>query len=100
MKKVSLGVMLRDFASAMSRALREGFPIVPKYVYLSRRHRCNRCTTSLTCPVCNCVLKFKCSLATEKCPIDNWLQYNDKEMTPKEYDAEVRKKEEEMKQEQ
>lgn len=94
MNKVPLGVMLRDFASAMMRSAREGFPIVPKYVYLSRRHRCNRCTTRATCPVCNCVLKVKCSMSTEKCPIDHWHPYEKEKETPKEYDLKVREKEE------
>lgn len=83
--------MVSDFAKAMTRSAKEGFPATPRGVYLSRRHRCNRCTSKAQCPHCNCVLWLKCSMATEECPLGYWPKFNDE--SPEEYDKKVSKKE-------
>lgn len=80
--------MISDFSKAMKRSAAEGFKSTPKLVYLSRRHRCNRCTDKGRCPHCGCILWLKCSMATEKCPLGHWPEH--KGETPREYDEKVR----------
>jgi len=87
----SLGKMIRDFGSAMLRSAKEGFPPVPKLIYLSRRNRCERCTDKGRCPHCGCVLWLKCSMATEKCPLGHWDEY--KNEPHGEYDQKIRERE-------
>lgn len=80
--------MLRDFSEAMLRSAKQGFKATPRDIYLSRRYRCNRCTTKSQCPHCNCVLWLKCSMATEKCPLDYWKKWEGEEL--REYEKDIK----------
>jgi len=67
--------MAKDFAKAGLKSAKNGFPKVPQNVYFKRRNTCFSCTDKKTCPHCNCILWLKCSMATEKCPLDKWPEH-------------------------
>jgi hypothetical protein len=81
MSKLTLVEKGVKFISASTRFVMSGFQEVPENVQQERLSICKECPffsggENPECEKCGCLLNLKTKWATEKCPIDKWLEYS------------------------
>ena len=77
-EKVGMLKKAANFTKAVTKHAFNGFTKTPSMVYRSRLDICNSCEFLLTggqCSECGCIVKYKTSWASEKCPIGKWSEY-------------------------
>ena len=76
-KMPSVFKQVANFAKSTFNHVASGAHKVPDHVYKSRLEICNSCDKlhKSKCSECGCFVSMKASWASEKCPLEKWMEY-------------------------